>query len=88
MIIWTILILNQKKKLKIILITVKKKKIKNDKNMCDIFSTLEECKEAVMNLKPNKSVVLDGIPNAFIRAFGKIYFRCFIVCYMKFIIAT
>lgn len=56
--------------------------------MCDIFSTLEECKEAVMNLKPNKSVVLDGIPNAFIRAFGKIYFRCFIVCYMKFIIAT
>lgn len=45
----------------------------NDKKMCDSFPTLEECKDAVMNLKSNKSPGLDGIPNEFYLFFGKIY---------------
>ena len=32
-----------------------------EKDTCDIFPTIEECKEAVFNMKPNKSQGLDGL---------------------------
>lgn len=40
-----------------------------DKNMCDTFPSMNECKETVMNLKSNKSPGLDGIPNEFYQCF-------------------
>ena len=44
----------------------------NDKNLCDSFPILDECKDAVMkNLKANKSPGLDGIPNEFYQTFWK-----------------
>lgn len=51
--------------------------------MCDSFPTLEECKDAVMNLKSNKSPGLDGIPNEFYLFFGKIYLPYSIVWWKK-----
>ena len=49
----------------------------NDKNICDNFPTLDECKDAVMNLKANKSPGLDGMN--FIKLSGKIY-HIFFAC--------
>ena len=43
----------------------------NDKNICDSFPTLDECKDAVMNLKANKSPGFDGISNEFYQTFWK-----------------
>ena len=37
----------------------------NDRDMWDTFPALEECKETVMKLKPNKSPGLDGLRNKF-----------------------
>ena len=37
--------------------------------MCDTFPSLEECKEAVMKLKQNKSPVLNSLPNEFYKSF-------------------
>ena len=36
-----------------------------DKEYCDEFPTLEECRDAVFNMKANKSPGLDGIPSEF-----------------------
>ena len=36
-----------------------------DKEYCDEFPTLEECRDAVFNMKPNKSPGLDGLPSEF-----------------------
>ena len=37
----------------------------NDKEYCDEFPTIEECREAVFNMKANKSPGLDGLPSEF-----------------------
>ena len=36
-----------------------------DKQLCDLFPSLQECKDAVYDMKYNKSPGLDGIPNEF-----------------------
>ena len=41
----------------------------NDKILCDSFPTIDECKEAVLNMKSNKSPGLDGIPPEFYKCF-------------------
>ena len=41
----------------------------NDREMCDTFPSLQEYKETVMKLKPNKSPGLDGLPNEFYKCF-------------------
>ena len=41
----------------------------NDKILCDSFPTIGECKEAVLNMKSNKSPGLDGIPAEFYKCF-------------------
>ena len=41
----------------------------NDKILCDSFPTIDECKEAVLNMKSNKSPGLDGIPAEFYKCF-------------------
>ena len=40
-----------------------------EKDTCDIFPTIEECKEAVFNMKPNKSPGLDGLTGEFYKCF-------------------
>ena len=40
-----------------------------EKLFCDKFPSLEECTDAVMNLKPNKSPGLDGLTNEFYKTF-------------------
>ena len=39
------------------------------KNFCDKFPSLEECTDAVMNLKASKSPGLDGLTNEFYKTF-------------------
>ena len=44
--------------------------LRNDeKDMCDLFPSIQECKNAVMDMKHNKSPGLDGIPNEFYQTF-------------------
>ena len=40
-----------------------------EKFFCDEIPTLNECEEAVLNLKDNKSPGIDGIPNEFYKTF-------------------
>jgi exonuclease III len=40
-----------------------------DKDMCDFFPSLPECKETVMRMKSNVSPGLDGLPNEFYKCF-------------------
>jgi hypothetical protein len=40
-----------------------------DKDMCDFFPSLLECKETVMRMKSNISSGLDGLPNEFYKCF-------------------
>ena len=40
-----------------------------NRDMCDTFPSLEECKETVMKLKPNQTPELDGLPNEFNKCF-------------------
>ena len=40
-----------------------------DKELCENFPAIEECKDAVMNLKNNKSPGLDGLPGEFYKCF-------------------
>ena len=42
-----------------------------EKNICDMFPTLEECESAVNDMKTNKSPGNDGIPNEFYKTFWK-----------------
>ena len=42
---------------------------KNVKDRCDLFPTLEECRETVMNMKHNKSPGIDGLPTEFYQRF-------------------
>ena len=37
--------------------------------MCDLFPSIQKCKNAVMDMKHNKSPGLDGIPNEFYQTF-------------------
>ena len=37
----------------------------DDKEYCDEFPTMEECRETVFNMKANKSPGLDGLPSEF-----------------------
>ena len=47
-----------------------------DQKFCEYFPTIEECTEAVKNMKNNKSPGLDGIPPEFYKFFwGKIHFK-------------
>ena len=44
--------------------------LRNDeKDMCDLFPSIQECKNAVMDMKHNKSPGLDGIPNEYYQTF-------------------
>ena len=38
--------------------------------LCDSFPTIDECKEAVLNMKSNKAPGLDGISAEFYKCFG------------------
>ena len=40
-----------------------------DKEFCDKLPTLDECKDAVLNMKNNKSPGLDGPPSEFYKCF-------------------
>ena len=40
-----------------------------DKEFCDTFPSLDECEEAVRNMKPNKSPALDGLTSEFYKCF-------------------
>ena len=40
-----------------------------EKETCDFFPTIEECREAVFNMKPNKSPGLDGLTGEFYKCF-------------------
>ena len=40
-----------------------------DKELCELFPTVEECNDAVMSLKNNKSPGLDGLPSEFYKCF-------------------
>ena len=40
-----------------------------DKKLCEHFPAIEECKDAVMNLKNNKSPGLDELPGKFYKCF-------------------
>ena len=40
-----------------------------DKEFCDKLPTLDECKDAVLNMKNNKSPGLDGLPSEFYKCF-------------------
>ena len=51
-----------------------------EKFFCDEIPTLNECEEAVLNLKDNKSPGIDGIPNEFYKTFWNemknIFYSC------------
>ena len=40
-----------------------------DKELCDAFPSLDECEDAVKNMKPNKSPALDGLTSEFYKCF-------------------
>ena len=42
-----------------------------ERNICDMFPTLDECESAVNEMKTNKSPGIDGIPNEFYKTFWK-----------------
>lgn len=50
-------------------VNIEQKLDENGRLFCDEMFTLQECKEAVMNLKDNKSPGMDGIPNEFYKTF-------------------
>ena len=48
---------------------LKSRLTENEKTYCDEFPTINECVEAIMNMKDNKSPGLDGLPNEFYKTF-------------------
>ena len=46
-----------------------------EKETCELFPTIEECKEAVLNMKPNKSPGLGRISRGVLQMLLGLYFR-------------